>query len=85
MLLKQKSPLLPGILAVKTFGELLLVFIPPLFRDPEMLSSVSDKAKLFTQKFSKNSNLDDLVFPLLIFPCKTKLKQHNVSVSAKMV
>ena len=85
MLLKQKSPLLPRILALKTFGELLLVFIPPLFRDPEILSSVSDKAKLFAKKFSKNSNLDDLVFPLLVFPCKTKLKQHNISLSAKMV
>ena len=34
--------------------------IPPLFNVPEVLSSASDKAKLFTKNFSKNSNLDDL-------------------------
>ena len=33
--------------------------IPPLFNGPEMLPSASDKAKLFDENFSKNSNLDD--------------------------
>ena len=33
--------------------------IPPLFNDLEVLSSASDKAKLFAENFSKNSNLDD--------------------------
>ena len=33
--------------------------IPPLFNVLKMLSSVSDKAKLFAENFSKNSNLDD--------------------------
>ena len=33
--------------------------IPPLFNGPEVLSSASDKAKLFAENFSKNSNLDD--------------------------
>ena len=33
--------------------------IPPLFNDSEVLSSASDKAKLFAGNFSKNSNLDD--------------------------
>ena len=33
--------------------------IPPLFNGPEVLSSASDKAKLFAKKFSKNSNLDE--------------------------
>ena len=32
---------------------------PPLFNSPELLSSASDKAKLFAKNFSKNSNLDD--------------------------
>ena len=32
---------------------------PPLFNDPEVLSSGSDKAKLFVEKLSKNSNLGD--------------------------
>ena len=33
-----------------------------LFSGPELLSSASDKAKLFTENFSKNSNLDDSVY-----------------------
>ena len=33
--------------------------IPPLFNGPEVLSSASDKAKLFAENFSKNSNVDD--------------------------
>ena len=33
--------------------------VPPLFNRPEVLSSASDKAKLFAKKISKNSNLDD--------------------------
>ena len=36
--------------------------IPPLFNGPEVLSSTSDKAKLFAENFSKNSNLT--CFPL---------------------
>ena len=35
--------------------------IPPLFNGPEVLSSASDKAKLFAKNFSKNLNLDTLV------------------------
>ena len=33
--------------------------IPPLFNGLEVLSSASDKAKLFAENFSMNSNLDD--------------------------
>ena len=33
--------------------------IPPLFNAPEALSSASDKAKLFAENFSTNSDLDD--------------------------
>ena len=32
--------------------------IPPLFKGPGLLSSAFDKAKLFSENFSKNSNLD---------------------------
>ena len=42
--------------------------IPPLFNSPEMLSSASDKAKLFAKNFSHNSNLDDLGYLLTCFP-----------------
>ena len=33
--------------------------IPTIFNGPEVLSSASDKAKMFAENFSKNSNLDD--------------------------
>ena len=59
--------------------------IPPLFNRPEVLSSASDKAKLFAENFSLNSNLDDSGVSLPVFPSRTNLKQHNISVTPKMV
>ena len=50
-----------------------------------MLSSASDKAKLFAENFSKNSNLDDLGISLPVFLSRTNLKLHNISVTPKMV
>ena len=50
-----------------------------------MLSSASDKAKLFAENFSLNSNLDVLGISLPIFPSRTNLKQHNISVTPKIV
>ena len=58
---------------------------PPLFNDLEVLSSASDKAKLFAENFSKNSNLDDSGISFSVFPSRTNLKLHNISVSPKMV
>ena len=50
-----------------------------------MLSSASDKAKLFAENFSnKNSNLNDSGIALSAFPSKTNLKLHNISVTLKM-
>ena len=59
--------------------------IPPLFSNLEKLSSASDKAKLFTKNFSKNSNLDDSGISLPVFPSRTNLKLRNISVFPKMV
>ena len=59
--------------------------IPPLFNGPEVLSSASDKAKLFAENFSLNSNLDDSGISLPAFPSRTNLKLHNISVTPKMV
>ena len=59
--------------------------IPLLFITPEVLSSASDKAKLFAKNFSKNSNLDDSGISLPVFPSRTNLKLHNISVTPKMV
>ena len=50
-----------------------------------MLSSTSDKAKLFAENFSKNSNLDDSSISLLVFPARTHLKLDNISVTPKIV
>ena len=59
--------------------------IPPLFNGPEVLSSASDKAKSFAKNFSKNSNLDDSGICLPVFPSRTNLKLHNISITSKMV
>ena len=59
--------------------------IPSLFNEPEVLSSASDKAKLFAENFSLNSNLDDSGVSLPVFPFRTNLKLHNISVTSKMV
>ena len=50
-----------------------------------MLSSAFDKAKLFAENLSENSNLDDSGISLPVFPSRTNLKLHNISVTPKMV
>ena len=50
-----------------------------------MLPSAFDKAKLFAEKFSKNSSLDDSGISLPVFPSRTSLKLHNISVTPMMV
>ena len=56
--------------------------ILPLFNGPEVLSSPSDKAKLFTENFSKNSNIDE---SLPVFPSGANLKVHNIFATSKMI
>ena len=41
------------------------------------------KTKLFAKNFSKNSNLDDPGISLPVFPSRTNLKLHNISVTPK--
>ena len=79
MLIKQ-SPLLPRNLGLVTSGEFV-----NLFNGPELLSSASDKAKLFAEKFSLISNFDDSGISLPVFPSRTNLKLHNISVTPTMV
>ena len=50
-----------------------------------MFSSASDKAKLFPKNFSRNSSRDDSGISLPVFPSRTNLKLHNISVSPEMV
>ena len=40
---------------------------------------------MFAKNFSKDSNLDDLGIYLPVFPSRTNLKLHNISVTPKMV
>ena len=49
------------------------------------MSSAPDKAKLFAENFSKNSNPDDSGISILVFTSRTNLKLHNISVTPKMV
>ena len=50
-----------------------------------MFSSASDKAKLFAENFSVNSNLDDSDISLPVYPSRTNLKLHNISVTPQLV
>ena len=59
--------------------------IPPLFDEPEVLFSHSDKAKVCAKNFSKNSNLDDSGISVAAFLTRTNLKLHGVHVTPKLV
>ena len=63
--------------------------IPLLFNGLELLPSASDKAKVFAENFSKNSNLDysgsGISLPVFSLPVFHNLKLHNISVTLKMV
>ena len=89
MPIKQKSSSLPRNLALGTLGELLIAkgksAIPPLFNGLEVLSSASDKPKLFAINVSQNSHLDDSGISLPVFPSRTNLKLHNISITPTMV
>ena len=50
-----------------------------------MLSSASDKVKLFAENFSMNSNLDDSGISLPVFLSRTNLKLHIISITPKMI
>ena len=50
-----------------------------------MLSSASDKKKLFAENLYQNSNIDDSGTSLPVFSSRTNLKLHNISVTSKMV
>ena len=57
--------------------------MPPLFNDPEVLLTASDKANLFTKNFSENSNFDALGISFPVFP--TNLILHNISLTPKII
>ena len=59
--------------------------IPPVFNGPEMLSSASDKGKLFAENFSRNCNHDESSISLPVFRSRNSFKLHNISVTHKMI
>ena len=84
MLIKQKSSSLPETWLLDFWRIANSVLskgksaIPPLFYGPEVLSSASDKAKLFAE------NLDDSGISLPVFHCRSNLKLYSISVTPKM-
>ena len=50
-----------------------------------MLSSASDKVKLFAENFSKNSNFDDSGISLPVFSSQSNLKLLNISVTPSVI
>ena len=58
---------------------------PTLFNDPKVLSSTSDKAKLFAEIFSQGSNLDYSCISSPVFLSRTNLLLDNIPVTPKMV
>ena len=82
MLIKHKSVSLPRNMALVTSDEFLIVFsnVNPVYIFYIMTLrwfSASDKAKLFTGTFSKNSNLEDSGISFPAFPSGINQKLHN--------
>ena len=50
-----------------------------------MLSSASDKAKLFAENYAKNSNLFVSGISLSVFPSRPNLKLDNISVTPRVL
>ena len=88
MLIKQKSPSLSEAwLSGQVTNNVLnkgKSAIPPLLNGTEVLSFASDKAQLFAENFSKNSNLDNSGISLPVLTSRTNLKLCNISVASKM-
>ena len=92
MLIKQKSPSLSKKLGSCDFWRIAnRVFnkskfaTTGLFNDPDMLSSATDKAKLFAKNFSKNSSINGSCISLPVFPSRANLILNNISVTPRMV
>ena len=88
----KRFPSHPKNLALRTFGELLIVFSTKVnllyllySTDWRCCQCVSDKVKRFAENFSNNSNLNDTGISLPIFLSRTNLTLHNISVTPKIV
>ena len=91
MLLKQKSPSLPRKLGLRTFGELLIVFSTKV--NLLYLLYSTDRRYCLLHLIKQNYLLKTfprtLIFMTLVslpvFPSRTYLKLHNISITPKMV
>ena len=90
--IKQKSLSLPRNLSLGTAGELQIVFSTKVNLLYLLYSTTHRCCLLHLIKqncllnfFLKNSKLDDSVISLSVFPSRTNLKLHNISVTSKMV
>ena len=91
MLIKQKSPLLPRKLAPMTFGELLILFSTKV----NLLHLYSTawrccllhllKQNYLLKTFLRTLILITQVISLPVFPSRTNLKLHHISVTPMMV
>ena len=81
MLLKQKSPSFPQNLALRQSANSVLnksnSAIAPIFI-VKVLSSASDKTKLFAKNFCNYSNLDKSGISLPVSSSRITLKLHNI-------
>ena len=92
MLLKQKSPSLPRSLALGTFGELLTVFSTKVnllyllyLMDLRCCLLHLIMQNYLLKTFPRTQILMTLVFLLSVFPSRTNLKLHNISITPKIV
>ena len=87
MLMKQKHLTILRILALRTFGELPIVFSTKVNLLYLLYSTVRRcfLLHLLKQSCLLNSNLDDSRISLPAFPCRTNLKLHNIFLTPKMV
>ena len=90
MLIKQKSLSPRRNLALRTFEKLPTVLLTKVNRLYLLYSTAQrcyllHKAKFFTEKFPKNSNLDDSGISLPVFLSRTNQKLHNIYVTPKLV
>ena len=87
MLMKQKHLTILRTLALRTFGELPIVFSTKVNLLYLLYLTVRRcfLLHLLKQSCLLNSNLDDPRISLPAFPCRTNLKLHNIFLTPKMV
>ena len=85
--MKQKHLTILRILALRTFGELPIVFSTKVNLLYLLYLTVRRcfLLHLLKQSCLLNSNLDDSRISLPAFPCRTNLKLHNIFLTPKMV